>query len=349
MIDVREGGPLRHALERRERALVLREDCIAWLPRTARILLPAMDGLTRRWIERSCSPYVAEIAAIASALEVPGIWFLNGSYEWGCTAMVRDEGGRPWLARTLDWPFPGLGRHLEIVSMRGEAGEYLNVTWPGYTGALTALAAGRFAAAVNQAPLRRRTRKPWLRPCDLAVNALQSWFITFCPPAHLLRHVFETCRSFREAKHRLEREPIARPAIFTLVGCERGERCVIERTEKTFSTWNEDAAVANDWREPTESWEPRVSPDALLTRSSSEASARNRARQEALASWSQPFASAYLAWVKPPVLNPCTRVAVEMCPGSGTLRVAGYEPEPDTELPRRATLLREVTALGIGA
>jgi hypothetical protein len=233
--------------------------------------------------------------------------------------------------------------------MRGRAGEYLNVTWPGYTGALTALAVSRFAAAVNQAPLRRRTRTPWLRPCDLAVNAVQSWFITFCPPAHLLRHVLETCRSFNEARHRLEREPIARPAIFTLVGCARGERCVIERTEETFSTWNEDAAVANDWREPASRWEPRVSPDALLTRSSSEASALNRARQEALASWSQPFAGAYLAWVRPPVLNPCTRVAVEMCPASGTLRAAGYEPEPDTELPRQATQLAEVSAPGAGA
>ena len=57
--------------------------------------------------------------------------------------------------------------------MRGAAGEFINVSWPGYAGTLTASAPGRFAAAINQAPLRRRTRKPWLRPYDLAANALR--------------------------------------------------------------------------------------------------------------------------------------------------------------------------------
>ena len=172
VVDVREGGPLRHAIDGRVRAQALRDDCVAWLPRPARALLPLMDGLTRRWLERSRSPYVADVAAIAAALGFPGVWFLNGSYEWGCTAAARDEDGVPWLARTLDWPFPGLGRHLEIARMRGDAGEYFNVTWPGYAGVLTAMADGRFAAAINQAPLWRRTRNPWLRPFDLAANAL---------------------------------------------------------------------------------------------------------------------------------------------------------------------------------
>ena len=57
--------------------------------------------------------------AIAAALGFPGIWFLNGSYQWSCTALAREEDGVPWLARTLDWPFPGLGRHVEIARMRG--------------------------------------------------------------------------------------------------------------------------------------------------------------------------------------------------------------------------------------
>jgi hypothetical protein len=56
--------------------------------------------------------------------------------------------------------------------MRGPAGEYYSVTWPGYVGTLTALAPDRFAAAINQAPLRRRTLDPRLRPFDLAANLL---------------------------------------------------------------------------------------------------------------------------------------------------------------------------------
>ena len=87
----------------------------------------------------------------------------------------------PWLARTLDWPFPGLGRHLEVARMRGPAGDFDNVTWPGYVGALTASAPGRFAASINQAPLWRRTRRPWLRPYDLALNAFAHLAHSFHP------------------------------------------------------------------------------------------------------------------------------------------------------------------------
>src|SRR6202171_5077503 len=150
--EIAPGGQVRHAIDDRARAQALRDDCLAWLPRAARLMLPAMDTMTRHWLRRSASPYVAEIAAIAAALDYSGIWFLNGCYQWGCTALVREEEGTPWLARTLDWPFPGLGRHVEIARMRGPAGAFDTVTWPGFVGALTACAPRRFAASVDQAP-----------------------------------------------------------------------------------------------------------------------------------------------------------------------------------------------------
>jgi hypothetical protein len=342
LTDIRAGGPVRHAVEGRARARALRDDCLTWLLPPVRMLLPAMDALTRRWLKRSCSPYVAEIESVAAALGFPGVWFLNGTYEWGCTAVARDEDGGPWLARTLDWPYPGLGRHLEVARMRGAAGEFFNVTWPGYAGSLTASAPGRFAAVINQAPLWRRTSKPWLRPYDLAVNALRTWHVRFCPPDHLLRQVFEICRDFAEAKHRLEAVPIARPAIFTLIGCMPGERCVIERTEESFATRVDDTSAANDWLHGSKPWEARVAAKLLLTSSYEEAAAHSRARREALWSWPQPFARADLAWVVPPVLNPFTRCAVEMCPARGTMRAAGYELEPGNDLPRRVTEIREL-------
>ena len=92
---------------------------IAWPSCRASIhpALPFLDAITRRWLTRSRSPYVAEIASISEALSFPGIWFLNGSYEWGCTSLGREEGGAPWLVRTLDWPFPGLGRHVNVARM----------------------------------------------------------------------------------------------------------------------------------------------------------------------------------------------------------------------------------------
>src|SRR5438552_4081989 len=68
VVDVRDGGPLRHAVEGRTRARALRDDCLAWFPRFAHPALPLLDGVTRRWLKRSRSPYVAEIAAIAEEL-----------------------------------------------------------------------------------------------------------------------------------------------------------------------------------------------------------------------------------------------------------------------------------------
>ncbi|MFL5056845.1 MAG: hypothetical protein ACJ8DE_16585, partial [Microvirga sp.] len=76
------------------------------------------------------SPYVGEIAEIAAIAGRPGVWFVNASYEWGCTTRI-DVEPAPILRRTLDWPFPGLGRHVEVALQDGGAGPYASLTWPG--------------------------------------------------------------------------------------------------------------------------------------------------------------------------------------------------------------------------
>jgi hypothetical protein len=342
VVDIRDGGPVRHAAEGGARAKELRDDCVNWLPRVAVMLVPLLDVLTRRWLGRSRSPYLAEVREIAARLGHGGVWFLNGSYQWGCTACARDEAGAPWLVRTLDWPFPGLGRHLEVARMRGPAGEFDNITWPGYVGVLTASAAGRFAACINQAPMWRRTRRPWLRPYDLALNAWRTWHIRFMPPDHLLREVFETCKDFGAARRRLETTPVARPVIYTLAGCKPGERCVIERTEEGFETREHETAAANDWLRGAPAWEARVSAKLLLTRSYEATAENSRARREQLGRWPTPFSRGGFAWVTPPVLNPYTRLAVELCPAAGTLRVIGYELVSGAELPEPVTHMREL-------
>ncbi len=344
IVDIREGGTIRHAIEGCQRARALRDDCLAWFPRATEPLAPLLDWFARRWLARSRSPYVAEVATIAAALGFPGIWFLNASYEWGCTALAREQGGLPWLARTLDWPFAGLGRHAEVARMQGAAGEFFSITWPGYVGALTAMAPRRFAAAMNQAPLRRRTRHPWLRLYDLAANIAHTWcFVRHMPPDQLLRTVFETCPSFDAARHMLETMPVARPAIYTLAGCARGERCVIERTEDSHVTWFGDTAAANDWLRSTDNWEARIGGDLLLTCTFAEAAENSRARREAVLGWPGTFGCKDFGWVAAPILNRYTRLAVEMCPAAGMLRVVGYEAEAGDELPQPATLPCEVS------
>ncbi|HEY1541129.1 MAG TPA: hypothetical protein VGG01_01865 [Xanthobacteraceae bacterium] len=350
VIDVRDGGAVRHARERAAGARALRDDCLAWFPALALPFVPWLDRLARAWLVRSSSPYIAEIEAIAAALKFPGIWLLNGSYEWGCTALAREEAGAPWLARTLDWPFSGLGRHVEVARMRGPAGDYFNVTWPGYVGVLTAMAPGRFAIAINQAPLWRRTRHPWLRFFDIAANAVHTWRrVRHIPPDQLLRAVFEECATFAEARQRLETTPLARPVIYTLAGMRAGERCVIERTEEGSTTRLVATCAANDWLDVRAGWEGRVGADVVTTCDPAEAAAASRRRRETLADWRGSFARDSFGWVTEPVLNRFTRLAVEMCPAQGAMRVAGYERDVDGPAARRATQVATiVAALAVG-
>jgi hypothetical protein len=345
IVDVRDGGMLRHAREGRERALALRDAAISWFPKFMMPLAPLLDGIARRWLTRSQSPYVEEVSAIAATLGFPGIWFLNGSYQWSCTALAREEDGALWLARTLDWPFPGLGRYVELVRMRGAAGEFINVTWPGYVGVLTALAPGRFAAAINQGPMRRRSHAKALRLYDLVANALTTLRrVRSIPPDQLLRRVFEEAASYDDARRMLEVTPVARPVIYTLAGCRAGDRCVIERTEDGFNTRTDDHGAANDWLDSTPLWEGRIGASKVLTCSFEEAAQYSRDRREGLAHWPGSFARGGFGWVAPPVLNPYTRIAVEMCPARGVLRAVGYELYAGEEFARPVTQPREFDA-----
>jgi hypothetical protein len=345
VIDARNGGTVCHVAQSRARARALRDSCLAALPHALIPFVPALDGAARRWLARSCSPYVPEIAQIAATLGFPGVWLLNCSYQWGCTTLAREEDGVPWVARALDWPFPGLGRHADVVRAQGVAGEYFSVSWPGYAGVLTAMAPFRFAACINQAPMWRRTRHPWLRLYDMAANGLHTWLnVRHMPPDQLLRRAFESCGTYAAAKDMLEKTPVARPVIYTLIGCAPGERCVIERTETGFETREQTTSTANDWVPSRPMWEARMSAAHFLTLSSEEAAARCSARREALAGWPVHLSHSGFDWVKPPVLNPYTRLAVTMSPALGILRVAGYE-MIDANLPEQVTELRDALAI----
>lgn len=190
--------------------------------------LPLGDRASRAWLERSRNPYLDEIAAMAKALGRDGVWFLNVCFEWGCTGGVWESADGPMLRRVLDWPFPALGEHLLVVHQSGAAGDFLNVTWPGVSGLYQASAPGRFAAAINQAPMREYGAGfvgDWLRS-RVAVGRSDA-----LPPAHLLRRAFETAPDYRTAKAMLCETELAVPAIFILAGTAEGEGAVIERTE----------------------------------------------------------------------------------------------------------------------
>jgi hypothetical protein len=345
VVDIRNGGPPQHARQCAAQARALRDACLDFFPRAALPLVPALDRLARRWLTRSRSPYVAEVARIATELEFSGVWLLNASYQWGCTARAIEQDGAPWIIRTLDWPFKGLGRHVAVARMRGAGGDFFNATWPGYVGALTAMAPGRFAACINQAPMWRLTRHRWLRPYDFAVNAVKIYAaVDDIPPDQLLRRVFEACSDYAAARRMLETTPVARPVIYTLIGCATNERCVIERTERDFVTREENTCTANDWVPARPGWEGRIGTRRFLTSSFDEAGEYSRRRRDTLAAWNGSVTSGEFDWIKEPVLNPYTRLAVAMCPARGILHVAGYDRRGEELLPERVTQVCEIVA-----
>src|SRR5258708_5222302 len=124
------------------------------------------------------------------------------------------------------------------------------------------------------------------------------------PPDQLLRQAFETCEDFAAARRMLETTPVARPVIFTLIGCGVNERCVIERTETGFATREDDTCAANDWVPPRPGWEGRIGTRRFLVCSFDDATGYSGARREALANWHGSLPDDPFDWGREPVLNP---------------------------------------------
>lgn len=319
VIDVREGGPVELAARHRDALDRLRRLCFGSLPAPVRPLLPVADKLARDWLARNRSPYAGEVAAIAGLLGAPGAYLLNTSYEWACTTACISAGdGAPALLRTLDWRFAGLGREMVVACQDGAAGPFWSVTWPGAVGVLSALAPGRFAATINLGPLYRRWSAGLLRELDRGLNALRTLRrVSHPPPAHVLRQVFEQAVDFAQARDLLLRTPMARPALIALAGVNSGETCLIEREAEVARLRDGPVVLANDWQVPLPHWEARFCHGT----GPADSAARRKALLAAITPHAAPF-----DWLAPPVHNWETRLALEMAPRDGSLRLVGFEP-----------------------
>ena len=282
------------------------------------------DRISRRWLEKAENPYLDEIETVARALGRPGAYFLNLSYEWACTCSVGPtaDGTSSRLTRVLDWPFDGLGAQILAVRQTAPAGDWINLTWPGFTGAIQGLALGRFAAAFNQAPMRRRSPS---KIVDWSLDRLGLWRRRALPPGHLLRQVFEEARDFAEARKLLSERPIAMPAIFSLAGPGPEDQAVIERLETHAEVHHGPQVAANHWLGPM----PRARPRGT----NSEGRARLMRGQAA-------NAGPDLAWLRPPILNETTRLALYAEPASGRLVAQGFEAANGEAVP--ATAVTEI-------
>ncbi len=288
-------------------ANALIDGATAGLPAAA---LAAADRISRRWLVKSASSHLAEIDAIAALLGRPGAYFLSVNYEWGCTVAVRETPSGNELVRVLDWRTPGLGRYVIAADVRANAGRFVTLTWPGYTGVLQAVAPGRFAAAINQAPMPRRGGGFY--PLDWFANKIEVWRSQEQTPAHLLRDVFEGAATYEDARRRLIETPIASPVIFSLAGPESGELCIIERTERATAVHDGRRAAANAWLTPGWRGRERGEDSAGRVRLVSQLSV-------------EPIED--FNWLGSPVLNPLTRLAAIFRPASGRVLARGYAGE----------------------
>lgn len=289
-----------------ERAALLLEAAQSWYGRG---FLVTADALSRRWAQRHRIPYLGEIAEIAARVGAPGAWMLNLCYEWGCTTGIAGapDGEGLIMNRTLDWPLEGLGRQVVVSRLSGPAGPWFNVTWPGFVGVTTALAPGRFAGALNQAPMamhRAGRIGNWL------INRWNIWRNGRMPPTLLLRQAFDHCASFDEAVRLLSDTPICLPAIFTLAGLDGSQGVVIERLETKAFLHPAPVCITNHWL--TEGLVGRPRSHHSIDRLD-----MMRARMAA--------AAAGFAWLEAPILNQATRLAVTANAATGELTVQGFE------------------------
>ena len=278
------------------------------------------DAVSRRWLARNTSPLAPEIAAVAATVAQPGAYLLNLSYEWGCTCGVRADDA-PVLLRVLDWDLGGLGETLSVIRQTGPAGEWWHIGWPGLAGAITALAPGRFAVAINQPPLPLTRLGAAARARGFGVAGLLSdwaaarpaaWRSRALPPAHLLRIVCDTAPDFDAALAMLRDTSLAASVAFTLAGTRPGEAAAIERTPSRHAVRRgAQLAMANHWEGLADPGAPRWRENRP-----------RHARMQALLADPVP---ARLGWLTPPLLNSGTRLAAVMRPAEGRLELAGYE------------------------
>ena len=282
--------------------------------RTAGALaLPLGDRASRNWMVRAGNPFLAEIDAMAALLQIRGVHFLNLCFEWGCTGGVWRSAEGPVMRRVLDWPFPDLGTSMVVALQSGPAGEFHNITWPGLCGSFQGFASGRFAVAINQAPMRGHASGyagDWLRNRILARRE------TGMPPAHLLRRVLETAPDYAAAKAMLSDTPLAVPALFLLSGTRESDGCVIERTERDAAIRPLDRAavcVANHF-------ESRIEKGTIPWRARPIDSLGRAAAARALHAQEDGF-----GWFVPPIANVNSRLAFEANAATGTLALMGTQ------------------------
>lgn len=186
--------------------------------------------------------YAREMSDLAARLDRSEAEVLLGNLYYdaikhfiGCTAFAVDTRDGPLHARNLDWGTVNqmLSRHTLLVEYwRGGEPRFTVVGWPGFAGALSGVAPGRFAVTLNAV---LGEDPPGLAP----------------PMTFLIRDVLDTALDYDEALARLRDTPVTSDSLLLLTGTRRGEMAVIERSPSRAAVREAEdgvVVVTNDYR-----------------------------------------------------------------------------------------------------
>ncbi len=181
-------------------------------------------GIVDSYSQDFISPeYLEEMQSLAdqsgkSLLEVivANLYYDVLKLAFGCTAFAVDTPNGPLHARNLDWwTEENLLSEYTLVTWyrNGPAGPFATIGWPGFVGALSGIAPGRFAVTLNA--------------------VLSDEPVTLANPVTLvLRSVLESCRNFEDAVKVLTEERIASDCLLLITGPNKGQMVVVERTPR---------------------------------------------------------------------------------------------------------------------
>lgn len=191
---------------------------------------------------------IAEIEAVARIADRPreAVYLLNLYYDvfkaiMGCSAFGAAHIDGPVHARNLDWFSAGnvMRKFGAIFHFHAERDSsvplYSTVGWPGFVGALSGVAAGRFAVTLN-AVLSNEPSRPAK------------------PISFLIREVLASAPDFQEAVRRFAETEIAADCLLLVTGARNDEMLIVERTPTRHAlrrpaSGRQHVIVTNDYKQ----------------------------------------------------------------------------------------------------
>lgn len=115
--------------------------------------------------------------------------------------------------RTLDWEMKQIGRATRLFHFKTPTHTFTAVGIVGLLGVLSGMVPGKYSVTINFAP----------------VDSLPSVGRMGC--LFHLRDVLETCSEYADAVRALSNTELSSNVFFTVCGAQRGQGCIIERTQ----------------------------------------------------------------------------------------------------------------------